>query len=283
MEPATYAAGWYPDPSRRFEYRYHNGERWTADVSSGGARYVDPLPPAATPTPSSTSTPLPTAIANPPTFNAPPSRGMAISAFVIALCSLAVAWIPFLFVLGAGGAVAAFTLGVVVMRRSARSSAAGTRTEIGQGMAIASVVIAVAAAALCIVGFMLTRVVLRAVDEFVNPGPHSVQIDSCESEGGRVIAQGSIRNNDTEQHGYTISVTFAVGSERIGSTTVLVFDVAPGSTSQFDATSREVTFSAGTATCTVESVYGPTPLAVSAQEEINYHANVKDNVNLNDN
>ena len=37
-------SGWYPDPTGRFEYRYHNDRHWTADVSTNGQRYVDPLP-----------------------------------------------------------------------------------------------------------------------------------------------------------------------------------------------------------------------------------------------
>ena len=35
------AAGWYRDPSRRFEHRYWNGTAWTDHVLSGGARAVD--------------------------------------------------------------------------------------------------------------------------------------------------------------------------------------------------------------------------------------------------
>ena len=37
-------SGWYPDPTGRFEYRYHNDQVWTADVASAGQRFVDPLP-----------------------------------------------------------------------------------------------------------------------------------------------------------------------------------------------------------------------------------------------
>lgn len=35
--------GWYPDPYRRYEHRYFDGQRWTADVSTGGSSGVDPL------------------------------------------------------------------------------------------------------------------------------------------------------------------------------------------------------------------------------------------------
>lgn len=34
---------WYPDPTRRFEYRYWDGARWTEHVSRAGARSTDQL------------------------------------------------------------------------------------------------------------------------------------------------------------------------------------------------------------------------------------------------
>ena len=40
--PAAVVAGWYPDPTGRFEQRYWNGTGWTADVATGGATSVDP-------------------------------------------------------------------------------------------------------------------------------------------------------------------------------------------------------------------------------------------------
>lgn len=36
-------AGWHADPYGRFQYRYHDGTAWTADVASQGAQQVDPL------------------------------------------------------------------------------------------------------------------------------------------------------------------------------------------------------------------------------------------------
>jgi DNA polymerase III epsilon subunit family exonuclease len=35
--------GWYPDPARRFQYRYWDGVGWTAHTSSNGEPYLDPL------------------------------------------------------------------------------------------------------------------------------------------------------------------------------------------------------------------------------------------------
>lgn len=35
-------AGWYPDPSGRFEMRYWDGSAWTEHVARGGQQYTDP-------------------------------------------------------------------------------------------------------------------------------------------------------------------------------------------------------------------------------------------------
>lgn len=36
-------AGWYADPSERFEQRYWDGAHWTDDVMTGGRRSTSPL------------------------------------------------------------------------------------------------------------------------------------------------------------------------------------------------------------------------------------------------
>jgi hypothetical protein len=43
-EPAAAAApaGWYADPSARFELRYWDGSTWTEHVSRGGQQFTDP-------------------------------------------------------------------------------------------------------------------------------------------------------------------------------------------------------------------------------------------------
>ena len=37
--------GWHPDPTGRFQARYHDGADWTEHVSDGGATGADVLPP----------------------------------------------------------------------------------------------------------------------------------------------------------------------------------------------------------------------------------------------
>jgi hypothetical protein len=38
----TTPAGWYPDPSRRYEMRYWDGDKWTEHVSRQGQTHTDP-------------------------------------------------------------------------------------------------------------------------------------------------------------------------------------------------------------------------------------------------
>ena len=42
QQVSTTPAGWYPDPSGRFELRYWNGTAWTEHVARGGQQYTDP-------------------------------------------------------------------------------------------------------------------------------------------------------------------------------------------------------------------------------------------------
>ena len=54
---STTAAGWFPDPSGRYEHRYWDGAAWTSHVSRGGVASVDDGTPAAIPPPVGTSRP----------------------------------------------------------------------------------------------------------------------------------------------------------------------------------------------------------------------------------
>lgn len=42
--PEMPPAGWHPDPLRRFEQRYWDGQRWTGHVASHGQAQIDPVP-----------------------------------------------------------------------------------------------------------------------------------------------------------------------------------------------------------------------------------------------
>jgi hypothetical protein len=42
-EPETASAGWLPDPTKRFDYRFWDGTIWTDKVSSAGRQQTDPV------------------------------------------------------------------------------------------------------------------------------------------------------------------------------------------------------------------------------------------------
>jgi len=48
------AAGWFPDPRRRYEYRYWDGTQWTDHVSRAGVTYSDRVGPEAAEVPEAT-------------------------------------------------------------------------------------------------------------------------------------------------------------------------------------------------------------------------------------
>ena len=41
--PPSVRPDWYPDPSGRFDVRYHDGSRWTEHVARAGIAATDPL------------------------------------------------------------------------------------------------------------------------------------------------------------------------------------------------------------------------------------------------
>ena len=107
-------AGWYPDPASRFELRYHNGVAWTADVSTNGDRYVDPLgtaPGAAV----HQNTQQPTQ----QTRQQPGARnGAATASMVLGIVTIVVGWLPFIFAMAAVAGVMAIVLGLRARRRA---------------------------------------------------------------------------------------------------------------------------------------------------------------------
>ena len=228
------SSGWFPDPTGRYEYRYFNGQRWTADVAVHGQRYVDPLPSQA-----------------PRSQQA--GRGFAIAAFVVALGSLLVAWLPFIFVAGLIGGITAFVFAMLGLVRARRNGGHG------RGFAVAGTIISVLALALCTVGFLFTRTFLREIDAYNNPGPHATAVTSCTTLAGfGAEMHGTITNLDTTRHEYNISVAFtASGADTVNN--VRVLDVAPAASVEFSSSAPVMP--TGSITCRVDAVYGPEPFA----------------------
>ncbi len=258
MNDQRTAAGWFPDPTGRFEFRYHNGVQWTADVSVDGRRFVDQ---SGAPT-------FNTGWVPPGAVGALPGKGMAVTAFVVGLVSLVIAWLPFVFVLAAIGAVAGIVFGVLGLRNASRHDG------YGHGYAVAGVALSVAAALLCVVGFLFTRAVMREVSDFLDPGEFAVQLTRCDTEKNAadsnpdvqliidrlVSVEGNITNLGDTAKSYTITIDYKVNGARVEGDTVSVPVVSPGETATFEATAFVTTATA--VACEVNDVLGPTPFDV---------------------
>jgi hypothetical protein len=224
--------GWYPDPFRRYDLRYHNGASWTADVSAAGQRHIDPL--GVHPAPAGGPPPLP----------GPGRRnGIGITAMVLGIIAASTAWLPFVFVGGAICGVLAFIFGMVARRRRLTHgpSQAGT---VGLVLGPIAIVLAVG-------GFVLTRVVL----DVVRPGKHEIVATACAHVGDRQVFEGTIHNQSGRERSYTINVEFL----RQGSRSVVdrastdVLDVPEGGSAPFTVS---VPYPGTDLDCRVDSVAG---------------------------
>ena len=225
--------GWYPDPFRRYDLRYHNGSAWTADVSAAGQRRVDPLG----------TGPTPAGGPPPPVSGAQRRNGIGIAAMVLGIIAAATAWLPFLFVGGAICGVLAFIFALVARRR---------RTTHGPSQAgTVGLVLGPVAIVLAVGGFVLTRVVL----DVVRPGKYEIIATSCDQVGDRQVFEGTIHNQSGRERSYTINVEFL----RQGTGNVLdrattdVLDVPEGGSAPFTISVR---YPGTELDCRVDSVTG---------------------------
>jgi hypothetical protein len=209
--PSPTPAGWFPDPLGRHEHRYFNGTSWTADVSSEGHRYVDPLGTAPGPAPGA---------------DRAARNGIATAALVCGIVGMVIAWIPFVVVAGFILAVLAVVFGVRGLRRSAPS---GT----GRGAAITGIVTGGIGLALSIVGIALSVVMYRAVEAFIDPGPVSSEVTSCTIEARLATVTGTVTNRGRSTADYTVFVSLDERTDAIS-----IDDVAPDDTAGWTTTMR---------------------------------------------
>ena len=229
----------------RFEYRYFNGVRWTSDVSTNGQRYVD--------------TPIaqfvPQMAPHMPVKN--PPRGKAIAAFVLGISALFVGWIPFVFVLATGAAIAAIVFGVLGVQAARRHDG------YGRGFAVAGLALSPFALAACVGGFFLTQAVVREVRGFADPGPNELIVEPpCVVSNGTATLHGRIHNLDGRVHDYRIVVDFDDGTSFPTAGTAIVHDVQPGVTAVWTASAR---VNGLAAQCNVTNVFGPIPFGIDLQ------------------
>lgn len=233
-------SGWYPDPTGRFEYRFHNDQVWTSDVASAGQRFVDPLP----------STVRTTAAAD---GSANTGNGLAVAGMVCGIVAVATAWIPFVVVVAIVVAIVGLGLSIPGL---VRSRPTGRR----RGFAIAGIVTSACALGLSIVGIVLTAVLAEAIERYDDPGPHDARLVDCTvSDRGEVVARGVVANGSTDERTY--SVVVRLGSDHRDS--VLVEDVPAGTDAEFEARAGGSGADADEdPDCSIESVNGPPPFGL---------------------
>lgn len=163
------AAGWYPDPTGRFEFRYFDGTDWSSSVGRAGQQFVDPLTgPAAPSAPFTPAAPggwqpqvqwQPQSAWQPAPVAPKEGDGLAVTALVLGVLACVFGLIPFMFMLVFLLALLAIIFGVIGAGR--RST--GSRSK----MAIAGLVLGVVGIGAGVVGLMITKVwVEEAADSF---------------------------------------------------------------------------------------------------------------------
>jgi Protein of unknown function (DUF2510) len=223
------STGWFPDPSARFEFRYFNGESWTADVSAAGRRFVDPL-------------------------GTPGKRrdGRATAAMVLGIAGVTTGWMPFVFVIGALCSVLGIIFGIIVLRQRGEP----------RSFARAGVLTGLAGLLLLVVGVMTTRVVTDAINDFIDEPPARVEFDRCVVNDGAATVEGSIENRGDRSSDYRIVI--AVGQlpsqDRI---VVEIDDVEPGAPVRFGTTAAVgLPGEQPDAACDVVEITGPLPFGL---------------------
>ncbi len=244
MSDPAYPPGWYPDPMRRFEFRFHNGTVWTADVASNGVRYVDPL--GIDPAPAGGGS----ARAG--------GSGLALASMILGIIAVTIAWLPFIVALGAICALLAIVFGGISLARGRDES---RRNHRARGFAIVGLTTGSLAVALCVVGVVLSVAVLRAVDRFENPADHEVAVTACELDGTIAAMTGTIANRSAQVASFDIRVSFTrPGTDNVHRQgRVAVDDVDPGATVEFEVF-RKVALD--DVDCHVTDVTGPLPFGL---------------------
>lgn len=225
-------SGWHADPAGRYELRFHNGQVWTADVSTGGQRFLDRLP------------------------IDPPRRagnGLAVASMVCGITSLTIGWIPFVGLLGIPAAIVAIVLGIVALRRS--NAGAPKRGFAITGLTTGGLGLVAAA-----IGVWLSVLVVQIIDEYNDPGPVDAELAPCVvDDSGLVTIEGTLRNLGNNEQTYSVLIEVnGLRTDRLERVTVP--GVEPGESVSFTTTSR--VDRGDEPSCRIASVDGPLPFGL---------------------
>ncbi len=253
LSEPTHRADWYPDPTGRFEFRYHNGHAWTGDVSLDGNRFLDPLWSSR-------------AAIGQPLIQPGPARGprtaRATAAFVLALASVVTGWVPFLCFLAIVAAILALIFAVGFLRAQRPVIAAGDRHPKGRAHALAAVLLVPVGLAASGIGIWLTVASVRAINRYTDVGQYSVATTSCSASDGLASFVGSITNQSGGVHSYHVIIEFdrAGTSDLVKTAATDIDDVAPNEVRPFHVAAVTSTENV---TCSVFTVSGPVPFTLT--------------------
>lgn len=234
---STPGPSWRPDPTGRFEFRWFNGQGYTADVASAGVRSIDPM---AVPGPG----------ARPPAS----SCVMAVTSLVAGLVAVALSWMPFLVVLGVLAGFVAVGTGLIAMRRIGQGTASGPRAAL---VGAATGIIALFASS---IGLSNTRSLMRDIERYADAGAFTIDITECRLDGTTAVATGTIVNDSPAlTRTYVVRVSFSEGRDDVAVVRTELDDIAAGDTAAFTVTSFVGTIDPSRLDCAIESVSGPLP------------------------
>lgn len=209
------------------EFRYHNGIGWTGDAATDGVRLVTEIPDLST-----------------PRFPQRRNPRSGTIAMVFGIISMSLGWIPFVCFVAAFFGIVAIVLGI--SRR---------RFDPARGTATVGIVTGVVGVLLSAVGIWLSIVLVQAVADFEDPGPHEVQLTECSEVDGVTRVIGQITNLDDEERSYTVEVTFDGEATSDG----VVNDVPAGERREFEI-DEDLRFD--DLDCRVLAVNGPRPFGL---------------------
>ncbi len=208
------AAGWYPDPWGRYQYRYFNGTSWTADVAVDGQQRVD------TPRPTTARRLAGARPAGSPAVPVAPSARpvhnvLANAALGVVAGSVLIGLIPYLFAVTVPAVVIALVM-AVLGRRAARGL--GGR---GAGTALLAVALAPVAIGAAGLGLWFTRVLEHRAGRVQQVPVADIRIDRCDLADGQVTIAGRATNHRQAVARLRLTVIVHAAS---GGTEVIDFD-----------------------------------------------------------
>lgn len=169
-------------------------------------------------------------------------------ALVLVIAGTAVGWVPFLFALGAVGALAGAWIAVRALRQ-------GTTQRARAWCALA--LVPVAAASVAVGAFLSVRTVDH-VERYLNPPPHELVVTTnCPDDGDRATFEGTLTNLGDASSDFTVAVHLSSASGRTIDRRLLLRDVAPNETREWGVSE---TLLGKRLECRVDAVYGPRPL-----------------------